>query len=319
MFRSLALARETGRRLAPIVFAIIAGVTLAGRTTDEAAAMVGGAPPAASGIGRSVVLILGSYGSSSTACTATAIGRDLLLTAAHCVQPGADYKLVASETGDAPVLKDVARIEREPQFDLKRLFDHLATADVALIKLAEPVPARIPPVRIGSEAETVTVGDTLVVVGYGDTVRGDGRTGGTVRAAPLVVTGQPGTLQIRLVDPATKGASAGLGACTGGFRGAGISRGRRQPHRHRRGELVDRSEFERRLRGAYRNNAACALSCLDRRHRKTPRLAAGTVARRAYCAGFSATRMGPCNGRSSTAIRQARQIARQMAAAMKTQ
>jgi secreted trypsin-like serine protease len=215
MFRSLALARRTGGRLAPIVFAIMAGVTLAGRTTDEAAAMVGGAPPAASGIGRSVVLILGSHGSSSTACTATAIGRDLLLTAAHCVQPGADYKLVASETGDAPVLKDVARIEREPQFDLKRLFGHLATADVALIKLAQPVPARIPPVRIGSEAETVTVGDTLVVVGYGDTVRGDGRTGGTVRAAPLVVTGQPGTLQIRLVDPATKGASAGLGACTG--------------------------------------------------------------------------------------------------------
>ena len=38
-------------------------------------------------------MILGSYG---TACTATAIARDLLLTAAHCVQPGADYKLVDS-------------------------------------------------------------------------------------------------------------------------------------------------------------------------------------------------------------------------------
>ncbi len=58
--------------------------------------MVGGAPPAADGAGRSVVMILGSYG---TACTATAIARDLLLTAAHCVQPGADYKLVASEPG----------------------------------------------------------------------------------------------------------------------------------------------------------------------------------------------------------------------------
>jgi secreted trypsin-like serine protease len=228
MIRSSTLAHSYGRRLAPIVFAITAGVTLGGRTTNKAAAMVGGAPPAASGIGRSVVLILGSYGTSSTACTATAIGHDVLLTAAHCVQPGAAYKLVASETGDAPVLKDVARIEREPQFDLKRFFGHLATADVALIKLAEPLPARIPPVRIGSEAETVTVGDTLVVVGYGDTVRGDGRTGGTVRAAPLVVTGQPGTLQIRLVDPATKGASAGLGACTGdsgapAFREAGGS------------------------------------------------------------------------------------------------
>lgn len=228
MIRSSTLAHSYGRRLAPIVFAITAGVTLGGRTTNKAAAMVGGAPPAASGIGRSVVLILGSYGTSSTACTATAIGHDVLLTAAHCVQPGAAYKLVASETGDAPVLKDVARIEREPQFDLKRFFGHLATADVPLIKLAEPLPARIPPVRIGSEAETVIVGDTLVVVGYGDTVRGDGRTGGTVRAAPLVVTGQPGTLQIRLVDPATKGASAGLGACTGdsgapAFREAGGS------------------------------------------------------------------------------------------------
>jgi hypothetical protein len=215
MIRSSTLAHSYGRRLAPIVFAIMAGVTLGGRTTDKAAAMVGGAPPAASGIGRSVVLILGSYGASSTACTATAIGRDLLLTAAHCVQPGADYKLVASETGDAPVLKDVAHIEREPQFDLKRLLGHLATADVALIKLAEPLPARIPPVRIGSEAEAVTVGDTLVVVGYG----------------------------------------------------------------HRRGELVHWSKFERRLRGAYRNNAACALSCLDRRHRKTLRLAARAIAR----------------------------------------
>jgi secreted trypsin-like serine protease len=138
-----------------------------------------------------------------------------LLTAAHCVQPSADYKLVASEPGDTPVLKDIARIEREPQFDLKRLFDHLATADVALIKLAEPLPERISPVRIGSETETVAVGDTLVVAGYGVTVRGDGRTGGTVRTAPLAVTGQPGSLQIRLFDPTTKGVRAGLGACTG--------------------------------------------------------------------------------------------------------
>jgi secreted trypsin-like serine protease len=212
--------------LASQIMAALTGIALAGTTTSDARAMVGGAPPAVTGVGRSVVLILGSYGSSSTACTATAVGRDLLLTAAHCVQPGADYKLVASEPGDTPVLKDIARIEREPQFDLKRLIGHLATADVALIKLAEPLPARIPPVRVGSETETVAVGDTLVVAGYGVTVRGDGRTGGTVRAAPLAVTGQPGSLQISLVDPVTKGARAGLGACTGdsgapAFRDAG--------------------------------------------------------------------------------------------------
>jgi hypothetical protein len=177
-----------------------------------AAAMVGGAPPAADGAGRSVVMILGSGG---TACTATAIAPELLLTAAHCVLPGSDYKLVASAPGEAPVLKDIARIEHDPQFDLKRLFGHLATADVALLKLAEPLPAKIPAVALGTEEEPVAVGDAFVVAGYGVTVRGDGRTGGVVRAATLVATGIPGNLQIRLFDPKTKGDSPGLGACAG--------------------------------------------------------------------------------------------------------
>lgn len=175
-------------------------------------AMVGGAPAVADGVGRSVVMILGSFG---TACTATAITPDLLLTAAHCVQPGADYKLVASAPGREPVLKDVARIERDPQFALKRLFAHLATADVALVKLPESLPSRIPPVPIAGADASVAVGDPLVVAGYGVTVRGDGRSGGTVRAATLVVTGIPGTLQIRLFDPSTKGQKPGLGACAG--------------------------------------------------------------------------------------------------------
>jgi hypothetical protein len=157
-------------------------------------------------------MILGSAG---TACTATAVGRDLLLTAAHCVQSGADYKLLGSEPGQPPVLKTIVRIERHPQFDIKRLFNHLATADVALVKLAETLPSRISRALITGGNETIAVGDSLVVAGYGVTVRGDGRTGGTARAATLVVTGQPGPLQIRLFDPANKGLSAGLGACAG--------------------------------------------------------------------------------------------------------
>jgi hypothetical protein len=187
-------------------FALIAALAFA-----PAQAMVGGAPPAAGGAGRSVVMILGSGG---TACTAAAIARNLLLTAAHCVLPGSDYKLAASAPGEPPVLKDILRIEHHPQFDLKRLLGHLATADVALIKLAEPLPAKIPVTPLGDQ-EPVAVGDTLVVAGYGVTVRGDGRTGGTVRAATLVATGQPGSLQIRLFDPRTKGETPGLGACAG--------------------------------------------------------------------------------------------------------
>jgi trypsin len=200
-----------GRGLAALLLAVAAGIAGA-QLPGRAQAMVGGAPPAPGEFGRSVVMILGSSG---TACTATAIGRDVLLTAAHCVQPGADYKLLGSEPGQPPALKTIVRIERHPQFDIKRLFNHLATADVALIKLAEPLPARISPALIAGGSETVAVGDSLVVAGYGVTLRGDGRTGGTARAATLVVTGQPGPLQIRLFDPVSKGLSAGLGACSG--------------------------------------------------------------------------------------------------------
>jgi hypothetical protein len=204
------MIRSLARMLREYLIAVSAAASLG--LLEPAAAMVGGAQPAADGAGRSVVMIAGSYG---TICTATAVARTLLLTAAHCVQPGADYKLVDREPGQQPAFKDVARIERDPQFDLKRLFAHLATADVALIRLVDPLPMRIPTAPIGADDETVAVGDILTVAGYGVTVHGADRLDGMVRAAALVVTGQPGSLQIRLFDPATKGESAGLGACTG--------------------------------------------------------------------------------------------------------
>ncbi len=177
-----------------------------------ARAMVGGAPPAAEGAGRSVVMIHGSFG---TICTATAIARDLLLTVAHCVQPGAQYKFSIPALTREPVLRDIARIERDPQFDLKKLLGHVATADLALLKSAQPLPSAIPSVALDRVTRPVAAGDALVVAGYGVTVRGEGRSAGTVRAAKLIVTGRPGTLQIRLFDPRTRGESPGLGACAG--------------------------------------------------------------------------------------------------------
>src|SRR5262249_21629409 len=61
----------------------------------------------------------------------------------------------------------------------------------------------------------VTVGDRIVVAGFGVTTPGDDTGIGVARRATLTATGQPGSLQIRLFDPATKGELAGLGACTG--------------------------------------------------------------------------------------------------------
>src|SRR5262249_62086487 len=67
-----------------------------------------------------------------------------------------------------------------------------------------------------SDAKTsVAVGDRCVIAGFGVTAAGSEAGIGLARSAALVATGQPGTLQIRLFDPATRGEQAGLGACTG--------------------------------------------------------------------------------------------------------
>src|SRR5215470_4309548 len=173
--------------------------------------MVGGAPPADPVIASHLVLLVGSHGNS---CSGVAIARDLVLTAAHCVSPGADYKLVVFDAAHQPELKDVAAIARHPQFALATLLAHRATADVALLKLAAALPRVFAPALLAPANRTVAIGDKLIVAGYGVTVRGDGRSGGTARAATLAVTGQPGGLQIRLFDPITKGERPGLGACT---------------------------------------------------------------------------------------------------------
>jgi secreted trypsin-like serine protease len=174
-----------------------------------ARAIVGGAPAATDEIGRSVVTIVGSRGNF---CSGTLIAPDLVLSAAHCVGPEATYKIVEYGADRQPQLRDVKRVADHPGFDMKTMLAHRATADVSLLQLAAP---KQHPSPIGAPSLPLAAGNTFGIAGVGVTVRGDGKSGGVVRSADLVATGQPGTLQIRLVDPATQGARPGLGACTG--------------------------------------------------------------------------------------------------------
>ena len=176
-----------------------------------APAMVGGAGAPADAIARAVVLIVGSRGNS---CTGVALARYLILTVAHCVLPGADYKIVEFDSARQPQLRDVTSVTAHPKFDLQSLLGHRATADLALLKLVAPL-GSVEPAPLGPAGNTVAPGDEFLVAGTGVAIRGDGKSGGVVRAATLVATGKPGTLQIRLVDPATNGEKPGRGACTG--------------------------------------------------------------------------------------------------------
>jgi secreted trypsin-like serine protease len=175
-------------------------------------AMVGGAPLAPPDIARHVVLIVGSRGNS---CTGAVVAPDVVITGAHCVLPGFDYKWVDFDAAGAPKLRDIATIVRHPEFSHKTYLNSRATADVALLKLPQPLPAKFAPAVLSRAPKAPVVGDRLLVVGYGVTVPSDGTTGGKIRTALLTVTGKPGTLQVRLVDPTTNNATPGLGACEG--------------------------------------------------------------------------------------------------------
>jgi secreted trypsin-like serine protease len=175
---------------------------------DPAFALVGNAPPATGPAARAIVMIVDARGDL---CTGTALSRDLVLTAAHCVTRPIDYQVKAYQTGQSISVHSIAR---HPRFDFASYAAARATADVALLKLAAPLPEVIVPATLAAPRR-VAVGERLTIAGFGVTEVGTARGLGVPRIATLSVTGRPGSLQIRLFDLATRNLRAGLGGCTG--------------------------------------------------------------------------------------------------------
>jgi secreted trypsin-like serine protease len=191
------------------LFRMIAASTLL--FSAPADAIVGGGVPSSEGVGRSIITIVGSRGNF---CTGALIAPKLVLTAAHCVQPDAVYKIVEHGADKQPQLQDVKNVAIHPAFNMQAMVAHRATADVALLQLEIP-PKGKNGAALGAPQVPIVAGSRFSIAGIGVTIRGEGSSGGIIRVAGLVATGNPGTLQIRLVDPVRQGTRDGLGACTG--------------------------------------------------------------------------------------------------------
>ncbi|WP_424631459.1 S1 family peptidase [Bradyrhizobium sp. SYSU BS000235] len=172
--------------------------------------MTGSASTPSADISRAIVTVIGSRGN---VCTGSLIAPHIVLTAGHCITPNTSYRIIDNTT-QPPRLITVSKVATHPQFNMQTMLAHRATADVALLLLPASVPKK-EAAQLGVPRAPIAPGSRFTVAGIGVTAAGSDAGIGTVRKAALAVTGHPGTLQIRLVDPVTDNKRAGMGACTG--------------------------------------------------------------------------------------------------------
>ncbi|TKT72929.1 S1 family peptidase [Afipia massiliensis] len=178
--------------------------------TTPAYPIVGSRSAPSESIVRAVVTVAAAGGG---VCTGTMIAPNIILTAAHCLAPGTANRVI-DYSAKPPRLIAPQQVAVHPRYNAQFIAAHRATADVALLRLSAPLPGKSAAL-LGVPRVPFSPASRFTVVGIGSIVAGSDSGVGTIRAAPLAVTGQPGTLQVRLMDPQTQNKSAGMGACTG--------------------------------------------------------------------------------------------------------
>ncbi|WP_237476921.1 S1 family peptidase [Lichenibacterium dinghuense] len=197
----------TARRGALRRAAAAAALACAGH---PALAVVGPSRDASSAVADSAVMVLQRQGSAAGFCTGVVVAPRAVLTAAHCVPPGADIRIHYRDAAGAPVLLPVAGVVRHPGYRADAIARRERSVDLAVVSLPEPLPTAFRPAVLGSEAGTA-VGSRFTVAGFGLAREGEPRSSGRLRAADLAARAPLSDVLLWAEDPSHGGA----GACTG--------------------------------------------------------------------------------------------------------
>ncbi|MBM6592380.1 S1 family peptidase [Microvirga pudoricolor] len=181
----------------------IVSLTLLGLLAPGGAgAIVGGAADSGP-LSRSGIMLVTRTGM----CSGIVLAPDVVLTAGHCVAGDRDYR-VHYRNGREPVLLVPAARTVHPGYNAKAVENRRPSVDLALVRLADPLPASFETATLASAPPPK--GAALTVGGYGVAESDDPRSTGTFRIAAATAIEPYGPSRILLWGEGRR-----AGACQG--------------------------------------------------------------------------------------------------------